>query len=136
MGLFKAFKFGIDKPPVVASLKNEDVATAAEKILSPEEKEKMRIIREFLTLAKNVDEIAKRDPEAGFKKIDYLVDEAENIKKLSGIDVDFKKRQMIADELLKIAANIPESEKYIRTDDGMVKSSSLDIIVRRAFGVQ
>jgi hypothetical protein len=64
------------------------------------------------------------------------VDEAENIKKLYGLDTDFQKRQMIADELLKMSADIPETEKYIKTESDKVKSSALDIMLRRVFGAQ
>lgn len=123
-----------EKPPVVQAPESKEIP--AEKILSPEEKEKMRIVKEFLNLAKNIDEVAKRDPDAGFKRIDYLADEAENLKKLYRLDTDFVKKQIIADELSNIAANIPEIEKYIITEEGKVRSSSLDIILRRAFGAQ
>lgn len=123
-----------EKPPVSMSVEKKDVAP--EKILSPEEREKIRIVKEFLTLAKNVDESAKRDPDLGFHKIDYLVDEAESIKKLYGLDTDFEKRQVIADELLKMSAEIPETEKHIKTENDKVRSSALDIILRRVFRTQ
>lgn len=135
MGLFEMFRpKSPEKPQVVQTPESKEIP--AEKILSPEEKEKMRIVKEFLNLAKNIDEIAKRDPDAGFKRIDHLADEAENLKRLYKLDIDFSKRQAIADELLEVATNTPETEKYIITNNGKTRSSSLEIILRRAFGAQ
>lgn len=120
-----------EKPPVVMPEKKE---IAPEQILSPEEKEIKRIVKEFLDLAKNIDEIAKRDPQIGFEKIGYLKSEGANIMRLYGLDTNLRKKQMVADELLKIANTIPESEKYIITNEGKDRSSSLDIIARGFFG--
>ena len=134
MGLFEMFRPKPEKPPVSMPMEKKDVMP--EKILSPEEKEIMRTVREFLDLARNIDEVAKKDPQVGFNKVDFMISGAENIMKLYGLDTDFKKRELVINELTKEAASIPEIRKYIKNEDGMVRSSSLDIILRRVFNIQ
>ncbi len=123
-----------EKPPVSMPMEKKDVMP--EKILSPEEKEIMRTVREFFVLARNIDEVAKKDPQVGFNIVDFMISGGENILMLYGLDTDFKKRELVINELTKEAASIPEIRKYIKTEDGMVRSSSLDIILRRVFNIQ